>query len=52
MAVQMKAIPTIRGEAAQRFVRMSEENLRRRATVDFSKQAANSYAILKKKEAK
>lgn len=50
MAVYVKAIPTLRGSAAERFVKMSEENLRRRASVDFSKEAANSYAILKKKE--
>lgn len=48
--MQVKAIPTLRGSAAERFVKMSEENLRRRASVDFSKEAANSYAILKKKE--
>ena len=40
MAVYVKAIPTLRGSAAERFVKMSEENLRRRASV----------AILKKKE--
>lgn len=50
MAVYVKAIPMLRGSAAERFVKMSEENLRRRASVDFSKEAANSYAILKKKE--
>lgn len=49
MAVYVKAIPTLRGSAAERFVKMSEENLRRRASVDFSKEAANSYAILKRK---
>lgn len=35
MAVYVKAIPTLRGSAAERFVKMSEENLRRRASVDF-----------------
>ena len=49
MAVYVKAIPTLRGAEAVRFAHMSEENLRRRESVDFSKQAANSYAILKKK---
>jgi len=51
MAVYVKAIPTLRGSAAERFVKMSEENLRRRASVDFSREAANSYAIMKKKVA-
>jgi hypothetical protein len=51
MAVYVKAIPTLRGAAADRFEKMSEDNLRRRASVSFSKEAANSYAILKKKQA-
>jgi hypothetical protein len=50
MAVYMKAIPTLRGEAADRFIKISEDNLHRRASVDFSKEAANSYAILNKKK--
>lgn len=49
MAVYVKAIPTLRGTIAERFVQASEENFRRRSTVDFSKQAANSRAILAKK---
>lgn len=49
MAVYIKAIPTLRGKAAERFVKMSEENLRRRGTVDFSKAAANSREILAKR---
>lgn len=49
MAVYVKAIPTLRGAVAERFEKMSEENIRRRASVDFSKEAANSYAILKKR---
>ena len=47
MAVYMKAIPTLRGEAADRFIKMSEDNLKRRASVDFSREAANSCGILK-----
>ena len=46
----MKAIPTLRGQVAKQLVKTSEENLRRRASIDFSKEAANSYAILKKAE--
>lgn len=49
MAVYVKAIPTLRGAIAERFVKASEDNLRRRSTVDFAKQAANSRAILAKK---
>lgn len=49
MAVHMKSIPTLRGQVGSRFIAMSEENFRRRGSVDFSKEAANSLAILEKK---
>jgi len=49
MAVHMKSIPTLRGQVGSRFIAMSEENFRRRGSVDFSKEAANSRAILEKK---
>ncbi len=49
MAVYVKAIPTLRGKAAERFLTMAEENFRNRGTVDFSKAAANSRAILEKR---
>lgn len=48
MAVEMKAIPTLKGRVATRLVESAENNLRRRASVDFSKEAAYSYSILKK----
>lgn len=49
VAVYVKAIPTLRGKVAERFVKKSEDNLRRRASIDFSKAAANSRAILEKR---
>ena len=49
MAVYVKAIPTLRGKVAERFVKKSEDNLLRRGTIDFSKEAANSLAILAKR---
>lgn len=52
MAVFIKAIPTLRGAVADRYEKRSEENIRRRASVSFSKEAANSYAILRKKSGK
>lgn len=52
MAVYVKAIPTLRGPVADRFEKISEENIHRRASVSFSKEAANSYAILRKKSVK
>ena len=47
--IYMKAIPTLTGRSAERFVNISESNLSRRASVDFSKEAQNSFAILNKK---
>ena len=52
MAVYVKAIPTLRGEVAERFILKSEENLQKRASIDFSKEAANSRAILAKRSCK
>lgn len=49
MAVYVKAIPTLREEVAERFILKSEENLQKRGSVDFSKQAVNSRAILAKR---
>ena len=49
MAVCVKAIPTLQGSVVERFVKMSEENLLRRGSVDFTKSAANSRAILEKR---
>ena len=47
--VDMKDIPTLTGRSTERFVKISESNLSRRASVDFSKEAQNSFAILNKK---
>ena len=51
MAVYVKAIPTLRGDVAERFIKKSEKNLQKRASIDFSKEAANSLAILAKRSA-
>lgn len=48
MTVHMKSIPTLRGQVGSRFIAMSEDNIRRCGSVDFSKEAANSLAILEK----
>lgn len=52
MTVFLKSIPTLRGQVGLRFMAMSEDNLRRRGSVDFSKESANSRAILEKKSNK
>ena len=49
MAVYVKAIPTLKGSAAERFFKMSEDNLLRRRSVDFTESAVNSRAILAKR---
>ena len=45
MSVFIKAIPTLHGEAAERFVKMAEANLARRGSIDFSKEF-NDYRKL------
>lgn len=48
--VYIKDIPVLTGKAAEKFLEMNERNLERKHTVDFSKEAANSYAILNKRK--
>ena len=52
MTVYLKSIPTLRSQAGLRFIAMSEDNFLRRGSIDFSKEAANSRAILEKKSNK
>lgn len=49
MAVYVREIPTLTGKSAERFWEISERNLSKRASIDFSKEAENSFAILNKK---
>lgn len=46
MAIEIKTIPVLHGEAAARFVEAADEALEKR--VDFSKQVAKARAILKR----
>ena len=48
MAVYIKAIPTLQGSTAERFIKISEDNLIKRKSVDFTKSANNSRAIINK----
>lgn len=52
MAIYLKSIPTLRGSVGERFIAESEANLLRRGSIDFSKEAAHSRAILEKKHNK
>ena len=49
MTVYIKAVPTLQGSTAERFIKMSEDNLLKRGSIDFTKSAANSRAIIDKK---
>lgn len=49
MTVFIKDIPTLTGKSADRFIKMYEKNIENRASIDFSKEAANSRAILAKR---
>ena len=51
MSVFVKAIPTLCGEVADRFVKISEANLACRASVDFSKEVSD-YRVIKAKKNK
>ena len=49
MAIEIKAIPVLRGKAAERFVEEADRNAReRRGSIDFTKQVEKMRAILKK----
>ena len=48
MAIEIKTIPVLHGEAAARFVEAADEALEKRGSIDFSKQVANARAILKR----
>lgn len=52
MAVYIKAIPTLQGSTAERFIKMSKDNLIKRGSVDFTTSAANSRVIIDKKSKK
>ena len=47
MAIEIKTIPVLHGEAAVRFVEAADEALEKRGSIDFSKQVAKARAILK-----
>ena len=48
MAIAIKSIPTLKGEAAIKFVKKAEAASKKRATIDFSKQIKIATKILKK----
>lgn len=46
--IGIKDIPTLTGGAAERFIEKSDDNLRNRGSIDFSKEFDNSMRILGK----
>ena len=48
MAIDIKVIPTLRGDEAIRFVEKAEEVMNSNNRVDFSAKVAEARAILKK----
>ena len=48
MAIELKTLPVLHGEAAARFVEAADEALQNRGSFDFSKQLAKARAILKR----
>lgn len=49
MAIDIKVIPTLRGEEAARFVKRAEEVMNNNNRVDFSAKVAEARAILEKR---
>ena len=52
MAMPINNVPVLTGRVAERFVKRAEDAIRRRGTVDFSKQKAEMKAILANAEFK
>lgn len=50
MSVFIKAIPTLTGESAEKFIEKYKENTKNKGSIDFSKEYANSKAILEKRK--
>lgn len=48
MAIDIKVIPTLRGDEAVRFVKRAEEVMNNNNRVDFSAKVAEARAILRK----
>ncbi len=48
MALDIKVIPTLRGEEAARFIERAEEVMNSKNRVDFTAKVAEARAILKK----
>ena len=48
MALEIKAIPTLRGKEVERFVKAADKAYQNRGKTDFSKQVKIARAILKK----
>lgn len=48
MALEIKAIPTLRGKEGERFVKEADKAYRNRRKTDFSSQVRVARAILKK----
>jgi hypothetical protein len=48
MALEIKAIPTLKGKAAERFIIEADKAYQNRDRVDFSKQVKVARAILRK----
>lgn len=46
--VNIKDIPTLTGDVADRFIKMSMENLKNKGSIDFTKEFNNSMMILRR----
>lgn len=50
MSIFLKDIPPLSGKAAERFIKMVEDNVRSRGLIDFCREYSNSMKILEKRK--
>lgn len=52
MAIAIKSIPTLKGDAAKTFTKKADRNSQNRATVNFREHVRSTHAILEKAKMK
>lgn len=48
MAIELKSIPTLKGEEAERFVKEADKAFQNRGKVDYTKHVREARSVLKK----
>jgi hypothetical protein len=48
MAIAIKSVPVLKGDAAKAFINKADANLDKKSTIDFSKEVSIAHKILSK----